>query len=167
MSYISVDIADFKAHVADLLARYPELADDEELRADTFEAETDMVPIIQRLLRRKIDADAMASAIKELKSDNAARQSRFERQSEGYRSLILSVMIAADLDKLQLPAATVSVTAPRTTLEITDLDAIPQGYAKFEKVPDKPAIKAALERGDVIPGASLALSSEGLMVRTK
>lgn len=167
MSFIQVDIAAFKAHVAELLAAYPELADDDELRADMFEGETDMVPLVSRLLKRKLDVDTMVSAIKERKGEIAERQARYERQSDGYRTLIKSVMIAADLDKLALPDATVSVTKPRITVEINDLDAIPQGYAKFEKKPDKAAIKAALEAGADIPGAALGLSDEGLMVRTK
>jgi hypothetical protein len=109
----------------------------------------------------------MVSAIKERKGEIAERQARFERQSEGYKTLIKSMMIAADLDKVTLPDATVSVTKPRITVEITDLEAIPQGYAKFEKKPDKTAIKAALEAGNDIPGAALGLSDEGLMVRQK
>ena len=52
-NYLHVDITAFKAHVADLMAAYPELADDEELRADTFEGETEIVGLVQRHLRRQ------------------------------------------------------------------------------------------------------------------
>ena len=166
-NFIQVDIAAFKAHVANLLAAYPELEDDEELRADMIEGETDMVPLVHRLLKRRIDAGAMAEAVKAIKADNAARQARFERQEDGYKALIKSIMLAADLRKLTLPDATVSITSARTVVEITDLDAIPQGYARLEKKADKTAIKAALEAGEEIPGAQLALSEEGLIVRTK
>lgn len=166
-NFIQVDIAAFKAHVADLLAAYPELAEDDELRADMFEGETDMVPLVTRLLKRKLDADVMASAIKERKADIAERQARYERQSEGYKSLIKSVMLAADLDKLVLPDATVIVTKPRTTVEITDETALPQGFVEIKRVPKKTEIKKAIEAGEEIPGASLGLSEEGLMVRTK
>jgi len=167
MSFVQVDIAAFKAHVAELLNAYPELAEDDELRADMFEGETDMVPLVTRLLRRKLDADVMASAIKERKADIAERQARYERQSEGYKTLIKSVMIAADLDKLTLPDATISVTKPRTTVEIIDEAALPQGFVEIKRLPKKAEIKKALEAGEEIPGASLGLSEEGLMVRTK
>lgn len=167
MSFIQVDIAAFKAHVAELLDRYPELAEDDELRADMFEGETDMVPLVTRLLRRKLDADVMASAIKERKADIAERQARYERQSEGYKTLIKSVMIAADLDKLTLPDATISVTKPRTTVEIIDEAALPQGTYTIKKIPDKAAIKRLLEQGEQIPGAVLSLGDESLSVRKK
>lgn len=166
-NFIQVDISAFKAHVADLLASFPELADDEELRADMFEGETDMVPLVSRLLKRKLDADVMVSAIKERAADIADRKARYERQSDGFKSLIKSVMIAADIPKITLPDATVSITSARVIVEVDDLDAIPQGYAKFEKRADKTALKVALEAGEEIPGARLAFSEEGLMVRTK
>jgi len=167
MSYLQVDIAAFKAHVADLLATYPELAEDEDLRADMFEAGTDLHPLIERLVKMKLDADTMAAAIKARKQDISERQARFERKAEAAKSLIKSVMVAADIPKVTLPDATVSVTSARVIVEIDDLDAIPQGYAKFEKRADKTALKAALEAGEEIPGARLALSDEGLMVRQK
>lgn len=165
--FIQVDIADFKAHVAALLAAYPELSEDDELREDMIAGETDMVPLIERLLRRKLDADTMASAIKERKADIAERQVRYERQSDGYRALIKSVMIAADLDKVTLPDATVSVTKPRVTVEITDEASLPQGFVEVKRVPRKAEIKKALEAGEEIPGAVLGLSEEGLMVRSR
>lgn len=167
MSNAHMDAQFLRAEIDAILSRYPELFDDDEWRLEVLDAETDMVPLVSRLLKRKLDADTMVSAIKERKAEIAERQARYERQSEGFKSLIKSVMIAADLDKLTLPDATVSITKPRITVEITDLDAIPQGYAKFEKKPDKTAIKAALEAGNEIPGAALGLSDEGLMVRTR
>lgn len=167
MSFLRVDIAAFKAHVADLLAAYPELAEDDGLRADMFEGETDMIPLVSRLLRRKLDADMMVSAIKERKGKIADRQARYERQSDGFKALIKSVMIAADLDKLTLPDATVSVTKPRITVEITDENALPQGFVEIRRIPNKAEIKKALEAGENIPGAALGLSDEGLMVKTR
>lgn len=167
MSFLKVDIAEFKAHVANLLAAYPELAEDDDLRADMIEAETEIVPLVSRLLRRKLDADTMVSAIKERKGDIAERQARYERQSEGYKTLIKSVMLAADLDKVVLPDATVSVTKPRTKVSIVSVEDLPQGFFATERKPLTAEIKTALERGDEIPGAKLELGDDGLMVRTK
>lgn len=165
--YLKVDIAAFKAHVAELLATYPELAEDEDLRADMVEGETDMVPLVERLLKMKLDADAMAKAIKERKQEIAERQSRYERKAEGARSLIKSMMLAADLPKITLPDATISITAARTTVEINDERELPQGFVELRRFPRKAEIKAALEAGEEVPGASLGLSEEGIMVRVK
>jgi hypothetical protein len=165
--FIQVDIAAFKAPVHDLLAAYPELAEDDDLREDMIAGETDMVPLIERLLKRKLDADTMVSAIKERKSEIAERQARFERQAEGYKTLIKSMMIAADLDKVTLPDATVSVTKPRTKVNILDVNELPQGFFVTERKPKSADIKAALERGEEIPGAELVLGDDGLMVRPR
>jgi len=167
MSYLKVDIATFKAQWADLLASYPELAEDDELRADVLEAETELHDLVRRILRIRTDAAAMADAIKAIKQDNAERQARFERKADGATALLKSLLLAADVDKIVLPEATVSVTKPRATVEITDENALPQGTYALKRVPDKAAIKRLLEQGEEIPGATLALGDEGLAVRTK
>jgi len=167
MSYLQVDIASFKAHVAELLNAYPELAEDEDLRADMIDGETALVPLVERLLRMKLDADTMAAAIKARKAEIAERQSRFERKADGAKALIKSVMLAADLPKVTLPDATVSITKPRTKVNILDVNELPQGYYAIERKAKSAEIKAALEAGETIPGAELTLGEEGLMVRTK
>lgn len=167
MSFIKVDIADFKARWAQLLASYPELEDDADLRADMLEAETELHTLVTRLLRRKLDARVMASAIKERKQEIADRQARFERQEDGYTALLKSLLIAADVDKVTLPDATVSITKPRVVVEITDEAAVPQGFVEIRRIPKKAEIKKALEAGEIIPGAALGLSDDGIMVRTK
>lgn len=167
MSWLQVDIADFKAKVHELFAAYPELEDDETLRADMLEAETDLHQLVARLVKMKLDARELATGAKARKAEVAERQSRFERKEDGYTALLKGLMLAADLDKLTLPEATVSVTKARTIVEIEDEAALPQGFVEIRRVPKKSEIKAALEAGDAIPGARLGLSDEGLMVRTK
>ena len=167
MSYLKVDIAEFKAHVASLLERHPELVEDEDLRADMFEGETDLHSIVNRLVSIKLDADAMAAAVKARKQDIADRQSRFERKAEGAKTLLKDLLIAADLPKVTLPEATVSITKPRTKVNILDVNDLPQGFYAVERKAKAAEIKAALEAGETIPGAELTLGSEGIMVRTK
>lgn len=167
MSYLQVDIAAFKAHVSALLEKYPELADDEELRADTFEGETELHPLVKRLIRMVQEAEAMASAIKSIKQDNADRQARYERKSEGARTLLKSLLLASDLDKVTLPEATVTVTKPRTRCVVDDLNELPQGFFETVRKARTSEIKAELEAGREVPGARLELGEEGLMVRTK
>lgn len=167
MSFLRANIADFRAQWHDILEAYPELSKDESLRADVLDAETDFNRLIDVLVKHKLDAREMAAGAKLRKQEVAERQSRFERQEAGFDALIKGLMQFADMQKVVLPEATVSITKPRVVVEITDLDAIPQGYAKFEKRADKAALKTALEAGEDVPGAALGLSEDGLMVRTK
>lgn len=167
MSFIQVDIASLKAHVAALFEQYPELHEDGELRADTFEGETDLHALVKRLVKIRTDASAMAASVKAIKQDNAERQSRFERKADGATALLKSLLLAADVDRVTLPEATVSITKPRTKVNILDEDALPQGFYAVLRKPKSAEIKAALEAGEQVPGAELVLGEEGLMVRTK
>jgi hypothetical protein len=49
----------------------------------------------------------------------------------------------------------VSVSPGRVSLALADDFTAPQGYARTRIEPDKAAIKAALEAGETMPGASL------------
>lgn len=166
-TYLYLDASATKAEIAKLLADYPELTDDETLRADLIEGETNAHKIIERALSEKLDADAMATAIKERVTDLTERRGRFERKAEAMKALIKSIMQSADLDKLQLTEATLSIAKPRTSVNVTDLEALPQGYFRLKREADKAAIKSALEQGGSIPGAELTLGSPSLTVRTK
>lgn len=156
-----------RAEIDRLLSMYPELAEDETLRADMIEAETDAVKVIEAALSERQEASAIEAAIASRIDDLVARKQRFVRKAEAMKALVKSVMQAAMLDKLTLPEATLSITKPRTSVNVLNVDDLPQGYFKSVRQADKTAIKAALERGEKIPGAELALGEDGLMVRAK
>lgn len=165
MSFIRANIADFRAQWHDILEAYPELAEDESLRVDVLDAETDFHRLIDSLVKRKLDARELAVGAKARKQEVAARQSRFERQEEGCDVLIKGLMQFAEMQKVVLPEATVSITKPRTKAIVRDVNELPQGF--YKRDPKISEIKAALEAGEQVPGAELALGDEGLMVRTK
>lgn len=167
MSYIQVDIAEYKAHVHKLLEAHPELAEDDELRADMILGETEIDRIASRLVRiigeRKARAEGLTGYITELQE----RKARELRAVEGARDLLRSILQAGNIDKLSLPEATVSITKPRIKCIVDDVNELPQGYFVTERRAKTAEIKAALEAGEEIPGARLALGDEGLTVRTK
>ena len=165
--YLYLDAQFVKAEIAKLVEAYPELAEDETLRADMIEAETNATRIIERALVERNEAEALAGAIKAREIDLCARRGRFERKSEAMRWLIKAVMRAAALDKLTLPEATLSVTKARQTVNVLNVDELPQGFFKTVRQADKTALKSALEKGEQIPGAELATGDTGLMIRTK
>lgn len=167
MSYINANIADFRAQWHYILEAYPELAEDESLRADVLDAETDFHKLIDSLVKRKLDAREMAAGAKARKQEVGDRQSRFERQEAGFDTLIKSLMQFANMQKVVLPEATVSITKPRTKVSILDVNELPQGFYAVERKPKSAEIKAALEAGQTVPGAELVLGEDGLMVRTK
>lgn len=167
--YLYLDANFVKAEIAKLIEAYPDLADDEMLRADMIEAETDAKKIVERALSESLEAEAMAEAVGLRQRHLAERAGRYLRKSEAMRKLIKSVMRAAGQDKMLLTEATISLTKARASVGIHSLEDLPQGYFKTvtTRQADKAAIKSALEKGDDIPGAFLVLGEAGLTVRTK
>ncbi|MGY2995488.1 siphovirus Gp157 family protein [Mesorhizobium sp. URHB0026] len=165
--YLYLDANFVRAEIAKLIASNPELEEDESLRSDMIDGETNATRIIERALAEQQGAEMMVGAVKAREIDLAARRGRYERKSEAMRSLIKSIMRAAKLDKITLTEASLSLTKARQTVGIEDLDQLPQGYFKTTRQADKAAIKSALEQGEQIPGAFLVTGDMGLTIRTK
>lgn len=165
--YLAMDAAKLEGEIRHMLSVFPELADDEDLRLDTLEGETDFNRIMSRLVRVRNEKLAGAEGLSEYIGDLSERKARQVRGADGVKALMLSLMSVADIPKLVLPEATISVTKPRTSVEVTDPDALPQGTFATVRKPDAAAIKAMLEAGDDVPGATLKTGEPGLTVRTK
>jgi hypothetical protein len=90
-----------------------------------------------------------------LSEDYARLSDRWTARAEARRKLMGLVLDATGLRKMATPAGTVSVSPGRVSLALADDFTPPQGYARTKIEPDKAAIKAALEAGEVMQGASL------------
>lgn len=165
--YVFKEAAIVRNQIEALKSLYPEIEEDISLLADTIEGQTDLDGILTKLVDFVLDAESMAEAVKTRKNEIAERQKRYERQGETGRKAIQRLMEAACQNKIVLPEATLSVTGPREKVEIVDADALPQGFFKTERKPLSKEIFAALKAGETVPGAGLALSDAGLMIRTK
>ena len=108
-----------------------------------------------------------ACAIKAREADLSARRGRYERKSDAMRVMIKAIMKAAEIDKLTLTEASLSISKPRTSVEVHSVEDLPQGYFKTVRQADKTAIKSALEKGEEIPGAYLVTGDAGLTIRVK
>lgn len=148
-----------------LLENFPELQDDDLLRLDTIEGETDALDIANRLARLYRHAEAMQEAIKSERAALATRQARYGNQADGAKAALHTLMQAMDQRKLELPAATASLRAGSESVVVSDVEELPQGYFKTTRTADKTAIKKAIKGGDAIPGASLERSDETISVR--
>lgn len=167
MSYLFNDAQIVRKQILALVALNPELEEDATLLADMVEGETDLNRILEKLVSERRDAETLSSAIKEREGDLYERRKRMERKADGVKKIMLQLMEAAQQDKITLPEATLSITKPRTSVEIIDIDALPQGFFRTERKALSSEIKAALEGGERIPGAQLALGNAGLTIRTK
>lgn len=164
-NYLAYDVTVLEREFADLIAAYPELAEDEELRADTIEGETDAYRVLGKIVAIERDANTMLLAIGERAKDLAARKDRYTRRKDAMRALLLRLLKAADLTKVSLPEATVSIGKGRAGVEIVDETLLPDNVVKMKREPDKTAIKAALDAGDDVPGAVLREGQPSVTVR--
>lgn len=162
-------ISALERQIEDLIASYPELAEDETLRADMIDGETDAAKILSKVIERMQEAEMMASAIAKRVSDLNARQAAFDRRGDAMRSLACRIMNAANLRKIHLPEATLSIRSVAPSVVVTDATQLPEEFTvtKTETRPDRQKIKEALQEGKVIPGACLSNGSETLSVRSK
>jgi len=167
MTYVFKDAEIVRKQIEALKAIYPEITEDADLLADTLEGETDLDRVLSKLVDFVREAEAMADAVKARKDEISERQKRYERQGESGRKIIHQLMEAAQKDKVTLPEATLSITKPRTSVEIVAIDTLPQGFYRTERKALSSEIKKALEAGEKVPGAELRLGSPGLTVRTK
>ncbi|RRY11378.1 hypothetical protein EGJ58_06865 [Brucella anthropi] len=164
-NYLTYDVTVLEREFADLVAAYPELAEDEELRADTIEGETDAYRVLGKIIAIERDANTMLLAIGERAKDLAARKDRYTRRKDAMRALLLRLLKAANLNRVSLPEATVSIGKGRSGVEIVDESLLPDNVVKLKREPDKTAIKAALDAGEDVPGAALRVGGETITVR--
>lgn len=164
-NYLAYDVTVLEREFADLVAAYPELAEDEELRADTIEGETDAYRVLGKIVAIERDANSMVLAIGERAKELAERKERYARRKDAMRALLLRLLKAAGLNKVSLPEATVSVGKGRAGVEIVDESLLPDNVVKLKREPDKTAIKAALDAGEDVPGAVLREGQPSVTVR--
>lgn len=164
-NYLAADVANLLAEVDSLLKAFPELADDDALRADMLEGSTSAFDVLTRLVNIERDADSMAKAVANRIVELSARTARAEKRKEAMRVIMLRIMRGAGLSKASLVEATVSVGKGRDSVEIVDEEALPKAFVKVVKTPDKTAIKAALDAGKKVRGAAIKTGEDVLTVR--
>jgi hypothetical protein len=156
-------IADIDA----VFLQFPDLAEDEELRAYVIEHGTDFKRAIQACMNRIREARINGIGIKAIIEELGTRWTREQRAEDAMRSLIQKIMEHAGASKFMLPEATLSIgKAPRSVI-ITDESKLPPEFVRTKTEPDKAKIKSALLDGEVIEGAELSNGGQTLVVRTK
>lgn len=154
-------------HINCLLVQCPELEEDEQLRADMIEGETNLNEFLRDMEAKRRDAAAMAGAIATTITDLEQRLARLERREQAMRRLMHKLMEAADLKKIELPEATLSIRNGTPKVIITDETLIPEILCRIKREPDKQRIGQLLKEGSPVQGAELSNAEPNLTIRTK
>lgn len=154
--------------VASLRDSLSALDGDDELLIDTIEGETNLFETVDALLQRMADNRAYVLGLDHIAADIRERQARFEKRVDADRALIEQAMMVAEIDKIERPTATLSLSRRAPKVEIAEEADIPAEFWKAaEPKLDKKAVLDALKGGRAVPGASLSNQAPSLTVRTK
>jgi len=145
------------------LRELTELADTEELPVevirDTLEGiEGELEVKATNIAKLTRNLDASAQAIREAARAMIERAERVERRADSIRAYLLWAMQAADIQKIECPEFKIARRKNPVSVVIDEWHELPDIF-KVQKpsplVPDKKAIKAAIDNGQKVPGAHL------------
>jgi len=159
-----------RAQIELLRISHPGIWDDgdEILLADMLEAQTGLYEFLITLMRRAlVDDETVVRGTEAIMAEMKARRLRYELRIEAARTLALKLMQQADVRKIELPIATLSIRAGQPRVIITDEAALPEHCIRTKREPDKVAIKEQLAGGQAVHGATLSNSEPTLAVRVK
>jgi hypothetical protein len=162
------NIDELRNSIESLLRDYPDLADDEILRADMLDGETNIKDVLTTLVQAVDDHKTLTEAITARTQQLAGRRARFARRAEFLRELILKILQAADLKKIELAEATLSQrAAPPQIVGEVNAELLPDSLCKITREPSRTKIREALLNGDIVPGVVLSNSPPTLTINTK
>lgn len=166
---IRAELDELRRSIDELLVSFPELADDEQLRADTFEGETEITGLLAKLVDYSNEAAAMAGAIKARKAEIGERQARYERKEDAMRALVTGIMDRAGLAKVTLPEATLSIRHIPPAPFVPDIEALAGDCVLLitTKKADMVKIKEAIAMGSMPDGVIMSNGKNSLTIRTK
>lgn len=142
------------------------IADDEEARAGTIEGETGLFEAIEAGVARIAEIEALDEAIAARMKALGDRKKRLGNQAELLRAAIHEAMASAELRKIELASATLSLRPTPASVTVLDEADIPSDYWTPQPPKlDRRALLKALKDGAAIPGASLSNGGETLSIR--
>lgn len=161
-------IAQTKEMVRRLLDDFPELNEDDALKLDAIEGETDFNNLMRRLVIEAKAAAAMAEGCIATMNEMAERSDRLSARENRTRWTIASLMDVAGLKKLPLPEATISLSRRGPYPAHPNMDELPEKFIRTKTIrsPDMKAIADAIKAGETIPGVTMTNGSSVLTIRS-
>lgn len=163
-------IENVRRTIHSLLDACPELGDDEQLRADMLDGETDIDRIMSRLVRQLREEEAAEAGIASLLSLYQTRKKARATAATRIRATLAMLLDAAALPRWKGAEGTISLThrGPKVLyVDGFDPASLPAAFRQDVTVtrPIDAAIKDALANGETVPGCALSNGSTSVMVR--
>ena len=143
-----------------------ELTDDKETIRDTVEGEVDLKTAIHGALLSNIEDEAFISGIEATITNLKSRLNRLKFRAETREKAIFTAMQVGEIQKVELPEATISLRRVPPGLDVTDEKLIPKEYwIPQEPKLDRKKLKDDLKAGKSVAGAVLDNGSISLSIR--
>ena len=162
LQIVGPKIAAMSAHIRALAG------DDDETWLDTLEGSSDVVGAARAVVRQIVETSANADTLKALIATYSERKKAMEAREDRLRGALLRFLLDLDEKTLPLPEATVSWAMGQPALiGDPDVDALPEGYVRTKREPDRTLIRKALIDGFEVAGCSLSNAEPRLTLRVK
>jgi hypothetical protein len=157
-----------RLQIENLKVAHPELIEDDEAWLVSLESETKFEELLTQLVRRIEDTRALAEGTAGRLTELQERKARLLHRMESLRNLLFKLMESAELQKLELPEATITIRKGQPQL-IGEADPffLPEHFVKVSRTVDRTAVKEALKDGAAIPGFTLSNATPSLSIRIK
>jgi hypothetical protein len=157
-----------RRQIENLKVSFPDLAGDDESWQMSLESETDLAELLTNLVRKIDDAKALVIGTKDRFEELEQRKARFEHRIDALRQLAFKLMQSAEVTKLELPEATLSLrNGAQQLVGEADATTLPDELCKISRNPDRTKIKEALKAGQTVPGFSTVERTPSLSIRIK
>jgi hypothetical protein len=165
---MNLDPTIIRRQLENLKVSYPEILEDDEAWQMSLESETDLSALMTTIVRKIEDAKALAVGTKDRLEELEKRKARFEDRVEAMRQLAFKLMQAAQVNKLELAEATLSLrNGAQQIVGEADPTTLPDDFCKVSRTIDRTKIKEALKAGKEVPGFSLSNAAPSLSIRVK
>lgn len=143
--------------------------EDEQLFLDTLDGETGAMDLLDAAIEAEQADRTLVEAITSRIAALCARADRIDMRADAHRRVQMQIMRAMDVKKMERPLATLSIRPGSVSVRITDEASIPTQLLTVKTItsPDKRAIRAQIEAGEVVPGAELVRGEDTLAMRVK
>lgn len=122
------------------------LPEDEQLRHDTIEGQSDAFEMMDLYAEAVMADEALAERARE-------RAKRLEARADRKRAVIQGMLTALELRKAERALYTASLSQGQALTEVPTNEALPDAFVRH--APDKVLIAKTLRRGEAVPGFTL------------
>jgi hypothetical protein len=144
-----------------------DLESDAEAIAALADGETGLFEAIDLLLLADLEDEGRLEGLAHVKSQLEARAARLSERRRRRRVTLELALVELGARRLERPVATISLAARPPALQVEDESQIPSQFFVARPALDRKALKAALDAGVAVPGATLSVSAHTLTIRRK